>query len=176
MDRATIGRINRAMAILSLALGLALLLGAGIWSARHREFVKGAAAVRGEVVAYVQKVWTDAPGTPGSTGLQHQSYCAVVHYMDPAGEARSYQDDICFNPPSFQVGDTVTLRYDPRNTTHVMVDRGNKVYVVPLVVALVGVLCIVGGVQRLTGRYVPVASEIPQVPILQADPPGHSTL
>lgn len=173
LGRATIVRINRAMGILSLAIGLALLLGAGIWSTRHRGFVRGAGMARGEVVANVKKEWTDPQGAPGSTRLVHQSYCAVVHYVDRTGEARIYQDDVCFNPPSFQIGDSVTVRYDPRNTTRVMVDRGNKVYLVPLVIAVVGALCLVGGLQRLSGRNLPPSpTETPTVPILQADPSG----
>jgi hypothetical protein len=48
------------------------------------------------------------------------------------------------------------------------IDRGEKVFLIPLVVAVVGALCVVGGVQRLGGRWLPSAID-PTVPIIAAD-------
>jgi Protein of unknown function (DUF3592) len=173
LDRSTLVRVNRVMGILSLAVGLALLVGAVFWSAHHLEFVSSAAAVRGEVVANVKKEWTDQPA-PGASVMHHRSYCAVVHYVDLQGVARIYQDAICFSPASFRIGDSVTIRYDPQKPASVMIDRGEKFYIVPLAIAIVGVLCVSGGVWRLTGRGLPPVTEAMRVPIIRVDPTGSS--
>jgi hypothetical protein len=168
MDRRMMVRINRALGIVSVAVGLAVITGAGIWAASHRAFARDAAAAPGQVVANVEKEWTTT-GSGGSTTHTQRSYCAVVHYVDRTGKARSYRDDVCFNPPSFRVGDVVTVRYDPADEAHAMIDRGDKVYLIPLAVGVFGALCVLGGVQRLAGRGLPPAVD-PTVPILEADP------
>jgi len=175
LDRRTIIVVNRTMGVLSLVVGVAMLAGAAIWSARHREFVRSAATARGQVVANVAKTWTDRPsGSSGSSGVHRLSYCAVVNYADRNGEARSYQDNICFNPASFRVGDAVTIRYDPRDPSRIMIDRGDKVYLIPLAVGVVGALCLLGGFQRLAGRNLP-PSNVPEVPIIPIDPAADRT-
>ena len=85
-------------------LGLAVMSGAGMWALRHWSFMRDAAAAHGQVVANVEKEWTSKPSSGSTTRTQH-SYCSVVHYVDRAGTARIYEDNICFNPPSFRVGD-----------------------------------------------------------------------
>jgi hypothetical protein len=169
MDRGTMVRINQAMGVVSVAIGLALTCAAGIWAARHWSFMHAAPAVPARVVANVAKDWTSTSSTGSSTGTQHRSYCAVVHYVDRTGNARSYQDDFCMNPPSFRVGDVVMVRYDAADETHVVIDRGDKVYLVPLAVGVFGALCVLGGGQRLV-RGLPPDAEIPNVPIVEADP------
>jgi hypothetical protein len=168
MDRGMMVRINRAVGIVSVVIGLAVMSGAGIWAMQHRSFMRDAAVAHGQVVANVEKEWTSTSSSGSTTRTQH-SYCSVVHYVDRAGAARTFEDNICFNPPSFRVGDVVTVRYDA-DRTHVMIDRGDKVYLVPLAVAVFGTLCLVGGVQRLAGRGLPPVVDVPDVPIVAADP------
>ena len=169
IDRDMLVRINRIAGIGSVVIGLAVMTVAGIWALHMWTFTRDAAAVSGQVVANVEKDWRSTSNTGSTTGPTHRSYCAVVHYVDRSGKARSYRDDICFNPASFRVGDVVTVRYDPENQSHVVIDRGEKVYLIPLAVAVVGALCVVGGVQRLAGRGLPPAVD-PTVPIIPADP------
>jgi hypothetical protein len=173
LDRSTLVRVNRVVGILSLVIGLALLVGAAVLGAHHLGFVSSAAAVRGEVVANVTKEWTGPPAAGLSTA-QHRSYCAVVHYVDLEGVARTYQDSFCVSPPSFRIGDSVTVRYDPEKPASVMIDRGEKFYVIPLAIAIVGVLCVSGGVWRLTGRNLPPVTETMHVPIIPVDRSGSS--
>jgi hypothetical protein len=166
IDRDMMMRINRIAGIGSIVIGLGIMTAAGIWTMRTWTFGRDAAAARGVVIANIQKEWMTTPQSGGTT--THTSYCALVRYVDGAGKARDYRDDFCFNPPSFRVGDVVTVRYDPENQARIAIDRGNKVYLVPLAVAVVGALCVLGGIQRLAGRGLPPAA--PVVPIIVADP------
>ncbi len=149
IDRDMLLRVNRIAGIGSIVIGLAVMPAAGIWALHMWTFTRDAAVVAGHVVANVEKDWRSTSNTGSTTGPTHRSYCAVVHCVDRSGNARSYRDDICFNPASFRVGAPVTVRYDPANPMHVAIDRGEKVFLIPLVVAIVGALCVVGGVQRL---------------------------
>jgi hypothetical protein len=168
MDRSTMVGINRGMGIISVAIGLALVTGASIFALRYHAFIETSTAVPARVVANAQRTWTTTT-SDGTTHLPRISYCAVVEYSEPGGVTHRYQDaDLCMNPPSFQIGQVVTLRYDPGDDTRVHIDRGNKIYLAPLVVAVVGALCILGGVQRLAGQGMPVAAT--PVPIIEAGP------
>lgn len=169
INRDMLVRVNQIAGVGSVVIGLVVMTAAGIWALHMRAFTRDAAAVPGQVVANVEKDWRTTSSTGSATGPTHRSYCAVVHYVDRGGKARSYRDDSCLNPASFRVGDVVTVRYDPEDQTHVAIDRGETVYLIPLAVAVVGALCVVGGVQRLAGRGLPLAVD-PTVRIIPGDP------
>jgi len=169
-DRGTLTRINRALGCLSLVLGVGALGGAADSVVHYQRFLRRAGAADGTVVANAAKTFTTTSRT-GST-VTHLAYCAVVRYKAQNGEDRTFQDDICFNPPSFAIGATVIVRYDRRVPAHVMIDRGNRAYWPAIAVALVGLLCMVGGAQRLSGRWLPQAPDEQNVPIIPADPTG----
>lgn len=59
---------------------------------------------------------------------------------------------MCSGSPSFAVGQSVTLYYDPAKPARAMIDHGIGGYVLPGVLGLVGVLCLVGGLYKLAGH------------------------
>ena len=170
IDRRAMVRINRGMGVLSLLIGLVLVGGAARVTLRYRAFIARAVATPGRVVENVPTTFTTT-STVGSLPQRHTSYCAVVEYVSRAGETRRYKDnDICFNPPSFRIGQIVTVRMDPTDSTSVHIDHGNRVYFVPLAVAIVGVLALLGGAQRLAGRGLREVVPEQDVPIIPSAP------
>jgi Protein of unknown function (DUF3592) len=76
-------------------------------------------------------------------------YRAMVRFNAQGGSETTVGDWIALRPPSFSVGQGVTVFYDPEDPQHAMIDRGWKNYAVPGIPAAMGFLMILGGLQRL---------------------------
>jgi hypothetical protein len=163
LDRSTLVTVNRVLGIVSVAIGVAVTGAAGVWALHYRVLTTQSVTTRGRVIENVPKEWTAATHD-GLAGMQHTSYCAVVSYADRVGRQHAYQEDFCMNPPSFQVGQVVTVFYDANQPAKASIDRGSRIYLVPLGIAIFGILCLVGGTQRLMGRGMPEpVLEVPRV-------------
>lgn len=137
-EPAVISAINLAMVVISLAVGSAFILVGGWFVHRHHldEFIFGRATAQGRVVE-------NYPSTGGST------YRAIVYFRAQDGRDVTVGDWISLNPPSFRVGQSVTLFYDPKDPQHAMIDRGWKNYLPLGIPGVMGFLMILGGIQRL---------------------------
>jgi len=165
LDRSTLLRVNRIAGIVSVVIGFAVVGAAGVWALRYRILTTQSRATQGRVIENVPTRWHEANRDGGGNmGTQRTSYCAVVAYVDRAGQQHAYRDDLCMNPPSFRVGQFVTVFYDADHPAQALIDRGSRRYVVPLAIAVFGILCLVGGTQRLMGRGIPAPIiEVPRV-------------
>ena len=151
LDSTLISQINRAVGVIGLVVGLALILGGGFFIHHNHldEFILKPAVAEAEVVENrSEQVY---PGT-GSRTLPYTSYQAIVRFTDQQGQTVTYADKFGFSRPSFMVGQKVRIFYDPQTPQHAMIDRGPKNYAIPFVCAVFGGLMILGSLQRLSKR------------------------
>lgn len=148
LDAATMDRIRQGMTTVSLLFGLALLLGGGYFLERQREFIARSVAAEGRVIENERVQWTANNGR----GSSRTSYRAIVRFTDQHGEPVVYHDRVAFNPPSFSVGQSVTVFYDPQNPQMAMIDRGAKNYLIPGIAFGLGALITVSWLPRLFRR------------------------
>lgn len=144
-DPATLNRINQIVGGVTLVIGLALLLGGGYWIERQREFIAKSVVAEGRVIENQREQWSDSKSS-------HTSYRAIVSFTDQRGQVITYRDKIAFNPPSFTVGQSVQIFYDPQDPQRAMIDRGQKNYLIPVIACALGGLFILGSLQRLFRR------------------------
>lgn len=84
-----------------LAIGIALLLGAGVIGQHTRSFLSNAVSTDGIVVAL------DALSDRGST-----TYRPIIRFQTPSGNVE-FRSSSGSNPPRYTVGDTVPVLYSP---------------------------------------------------------------
>jgi hypothetical protein len=140
--------INRVIALISLAVGSALLLVGSWWIHRFHmdEFIFNRATAQGQVVEN-RKDYVVSSRTGQLLGKTF--YRAMVRFNTQGGGQTTVGDWIALRPPSFSVGQAVTVFYDPEDPQHAMIDRGWKNYAVPGIPGVMGFLMILGGLQRL---------------------------
>jgi hypothetical protein len=110
LDSTLISQINRAVGVIGLVVGLALIILGGGFFIHHNhldEFILKPAVAGAEVVENRSK--QVYPGT-GSRMLPYTSYQAVVRFTDQQGQTVIYADKFGFNPPSFRVGQNVRVQ------------------------------------------------------------------
>lgn len=136
--------INRVIALISLAVGAAFILVGGWWVHRFHldEFVFNRATAQGRVVENVVRSGTGRL-------LGGKFYRAMVRFNARGGGETTVGDWIALSPPSFSVGQSVTVFYDPEDPQRAMIDRGWKNYAVPAIPGVMGFFMILGGLQRL---------------------------
>jgi len=146
---AGLAAVNRAMILISLAAGSAFILAGGWWIHRFHmdEFIFNRAIAQGRVVENKSVQVASSSRFLGGT-----SYRAIVRFKAQGGREVTLSDWVTFNPPSFRVGQTVSVFYDPDEPGHAMVDRGWKNYLPPGIPGVMGLLMILGGVQRWLKR------------------------
>ena len=143
LDAATIDRIRQGMTVVSLLFGLALLLGGGYFLERQRDFIARSVTAEG---------WVIENERVRGRSSSRSSYRAIVRFTDQHGEPVVYHDRIAFNPPSFSVGQSVTVFYDPQNPQMAVIDRGAKNYLIPGIAFGLGALITVSWLPRLFRR------------------------
>lgn len=143
LDAATMDRVRQGITTVSLLFGLTLLLGGGYFLERQREFIARSVSAQGRVIENER-----VRGRSSS----RSSYRAIVKFTDHHGEPVLYHDGIAFNPPSFHVGESVTIFYDPQNPQRAMIDRGAKNYLIPGIAFGLGGLITLSWLPRLFRR------------------------
>lgn len=145
--------IDRAMALVSLAAGLAFLFGGG-WFI-HRlyldEFLLDHATTQGQVVQN-KAMFVAGHRTAGTSSrfMGGWFYRAIVRFRPPGEGDITLEERVAWVRPLFAIGQKVRILYDPTNPRHAMIDRGWKNYVAPGLVGVLAFLMILGGVQRLS--------------------------
>jgi len=156
LDPALATRINRVVGMVSLAFGLAATLGGFVFVHYYHldAFIVTSGIAQGEVIEN-----EPVRGAEWQRGLPHTSYRAIVKFTDQAAQTVIYRDWLSLDPPSFTLGQTVRIFYDPQNPQHAMIDRGPKNYLVPGIICAFGGLAIMGGLQRLASPVPGLSNE-----------------
>src|SRR5471032_1029220 len=148
---------NLAMAVISLVVGSAFILVGGWWihHLHMDEFIFNRATAQGQIVQ--NKPVYVASRSAGRGFFGGTFYRAIVRFTAPGGRDVTVDDWIALDPPSFRVGQSVNLFYDPADPQHAMIDRGWKNYVAPGFPGVMGFLMILGGLLRLFKPRAPPA-------------------
>jgi hypothetical protein len=106
--RTVSGRAARIIALLLLALGVPLLLGAGyaVWS--ELAFRRIAVETDGRVVEMIREL-----GTSNNDGRRSVTYRPVFVFSPEGGKEVRARGSFASNPPCCSVGERVRVRYDP---------------------------------------------------------------
>lgn len=97
---------TRSIAWLFAALGLVGFLATGYWVLETRRFLDRAAAAPGQVIDLAEKRST-------SNGKTSVSWHPVVSFRSADGRERRFRSGAGSSPPSYRVGEAVTVLYDP---------------------------------------------------------------
>jgi hypothetical protein len=101
-------------------IGLALLAIALIAAGLAISFRMGAEKVNGTVIENELRHYSDG-----------NSYCPVVRFTTRLGQPYTHFSDVCSWPPSFEVGQQVTIYYDPKNPNSSQLDSFLGVWFIP---------------------------------------------
>jgi hypothetical protein len=135
-----------------MVVGLALIIGGGVWYERTTAFMVRALSAEGIVAR------NDASESDEST-----TYHAVVDFTDRSGHTVTYRDSVGTAPAWFSPGDKVRVYYLPEDSSRAMIDRGLWNGLVPLLIGSVGALLLFGGVYGFLARRRDVFLEAPKV-------------
>lgn len=145
LDSSRLAMLNRGVGVVALVAGVALTGAAAWWMLDRARFEAGAAVAEGRVVENRQVQWTSGDNNTKS----HIAYHAIIRFTDRVGQIVTVQDELGLSPPAFSIGQAVPILYDPHSPHHAVVDRGRRVYFIPMAIATLGLLIVIGGLQRL---------------------------
>lgn len=131
------GKVLRALMITVVGLGI-LFLG-WQWYASRQSRVAAMLSTQGEVVDFVSRL------TSSSNRGRTYIFYPVVEFRTAEGEVIRFQGSSGSSPPSYRVGDTVRVRYDPQTPQSAVIDSWWDV-LIPLIImiAIGGALTFVG--------------------------------
>lgn len=122
--------VSRTAYIISTAIGALMIAGALYWADYQQKFIEKALHVPGKIVDR-QSRYSDGTTT----------YAAVVLFkpMHESGEIR-FTSKISSSDPSWHIGDSVEVLYDPSDLHDAMIDRGWLNYIVQIAIFGIGLL------------------------------------
>ena len=107
-------RVLRLLTWIFGAVGVALLIGASIAATITVQFRARSISAPGEIV--------DQLGGSRSGSGRGRSYAPVFEFTDADGQRHRVRASVSSNPPAYDVGDAVTVRYDPRRPEKARLD------------------------------------------------------
>lgn len=119
-----------------LVVGLGLLVGSFGAYSRTKRFLSAAREARAEVVGMDER-------HGGSS--QSRAYHPILRYRTQEGVTKEIVSSVGSNPPRYKKGDTVAVLYDPANPDDMRIHSFGSVWIVPMILAFVGVIFIVVG-------------------------------
>jgi hypothetical protein len=125
--------------------GAVLLVGAAASATHSYRFITTSQRTSGQVTDLIEK---------HARGI---FFCPVFSYTDRDGVAHSISSSDGSNPPSYQVGDAVTVLYQPGAEENARLDDWRDLWKTSIVLGGCGIWSLVGGVlnrawPRLTGN------------------------
>jgi hypothetical protein len=115
----------------------AIQLGLGIFFfVRTRRFLRTAVEATGTIVELLE-----SSGSEGGTVYQ-----AVVEFQTADGRSIRWQEAMASNPPAGQQGDQLLMKYDPVNPQRARIARATRLWFLPGLFGLLGLLFFAIGV------------------------------
>jgi len=122
--------------LIFLGIG-AIQLGLGIFFfVRTRRFLRTAVEATGTIVELLE-----SSGSEGGTVYQ-----AVVEFQTADGRSIRWQETMASNPPAGQQGDQLLMKYDPVNPQRARIARATRLWFLPGLFGLLGLLFFALGV------------------------------
>jgi hypothetical protein len=117
------GAIFLGVGALEFALGLFFYF-------RTRRFLETAVDAQGKVVGFEEH-----HSSEGGT-----SYSPVVEFTAADGQTRKFSDSVSSNPPGFDEGEAVPVKYDPKNPERAKINRRFRLWFVAGLLTSMGLL------------------------------------
>jgi hypothetical protein len=115
---------------------LGLLVGSFGAYTRTKRFLATAREARAEVVGMDERHGGNS---------QSRSYHPILRYRTQEGVTKELISPVGSNPPRYKKGDSVAVLYDPAKPDDMRIHSFGSVWIVPLILAFVGVIFIVVG-------------------------------
>jgi hypothetical protein len=129
-------KVLRIVGAIFATIGAGLLIGAFIAYGSAQSFNDNALRAKG-VVVDLEPTYSSNSGT---------TYTPVVTFETPERESVTFHSSVSSSPPSFDVGESVEVLYDPANPSDAVIDSFWQVYLVPIILGGIGgVFFVVGG-------------------------------
>lgn len=123
------------------AIGIAMLIGAVFWCLSVRSFIAEAQRAEGTVVDLVQSRSSSSNSSSSSS-----TYRPVVQFRDARGAQIEFTSSSGSNPPSYSVGERVTVLYRASEPNRASIDGFFSLWGGPVIVGALGtVFLLVGG-------------------------------
>ena len=129
VKRATVSKMAHAI---SAIIGAGVIVGALYWADHLHTYIDKAVRTHGTIVS--QK---------SSTSDSSTTYAPIIEFTPYKSGTIRFTSSISSSSPSWEVGDSVFVYYDPDNSSDAMMDRGWFNYFFQLMLGLVGLIVFV---------------------------------
>src|SRR5437868_4789215 len=131
------GRSINLICGIFLVVGLGLA-GTAVYAIRSTQsFVAKAEAVRGDVIDLEYRRDTSSLSSSGV-------YYPVVNFRTTTGEQHTFHSNTGSSPPSYSIGEAVTVLYDPTNPFDARISGFLSLWLFPLIFSVIGSLFSLG--------------------------------
>lgn len=157
-------RGQRVVGAIFALVGAGMLAGGLYWGWHTRQFLKTAATAPGVVVEMV-----------ASRGSKSTTYAPVYTFTDGQGVPHKIRSSSSSNPPSYSVGETVQVFYDPQNPESALLDGWFELWGGATIIGGMGsIFFAIGLLVALIPKKPPVAPPAEDAPLdaegLEAEP------
>ena len=142
---------NRLVGALFGLVGIALLVGGGFFVQHKVNFIQSAERASGVVTALIPE-----RGSKGST-----IYAPQIKYTTKDGQVTTFDSSIASNPPSYDVGDSVSVLYSPKNVYKAEIDSFWSLWLAAIILLFMGTIFTFFGFAMLRARAIPSDSANP---------------
>jgi hypothetical protein len=120
-------------------LGALLVSIGAVWFTRIRRFLATAVDVEGRVLGHQSRT------SRATSGGSSTSYYPVVEFATAEGRSVQFADQVGGSPPSHEVGETVPVKYDPREPENARIATGFRLWFGPGLIGFLGLGFLVPG-------------------------------
>ena len=128
---------------ITLVLGVGMMGGGYVWAERYDDFQMRAVSVEGRISDL--NTWYSHTS---SSSVRTLMYSPVVTFKTLDGQTMRHDSKRGTNRPTYRVGDTVRVMYDPGNPARAKIDRGIFNNLEPFFVMCFGILFFMLGVRN----------------------------
>ncbi len=117
----------RIVGRISVIIGFCLMLAGGYTYLQARNFITSAVRAQGTVVQLVER-----------SGGKGRTFCPVFSFVDTAGKEHKIYSNWGSKPPRFNVGEKVTVLYNPRSPEDARLDTFFELWGLPTILSIIG--------------------------------------
>ena len=132
---------NHLAGLIFLVLGAGLATGAWSTFAHIRSWLSTSATIQGEVTSLSQESSYDRK--------KHRTthyYRPRVSFRTADGQRFTFESEVATSPPAYQVGEQVTVCYQPAHPADARIHSFIQLWLIPLILGFVGSIFLLTGV------------------------------